>query len=58
MINSYSRGHKIYFDGTDWRYCDNEQLLDINKPCARCGCGVQRPFVLINTKNDDVITIR
>lgn len=38
MINSYSRGHRIYFDGTDWRYCDNEQLLDINRPCARCGC--------------------
>ena len=37
MIQSYSRGHKIYFDGTVWRYKDNNDIADHDRPCARCG---------------------
>ena len=37
MINSYSRGHKIYYDGKDWRYVDNNAVVDNMRPCKRCG---------------------
>ena len=37
MVKSYSRGHEIYHDGKEWRYVDNNQILDINRPCKRCG---------------------
>jgi hypothetical protein len=37
-VQSYSRGHRVYFDGTSWRYCDNNALLsDENRPCTCCG---------------------
>lgn len=37
MINSYSRGHKIYYDGKDWRYIDNNEVVNNMRPCKRCG---------------------
>lgn len=37
MIKSYSRGWEIYFDGINWRYTDNNDILDPNRPCKRCG---------------------
>lgn len=36
MVTSYSRGHKIYYQNA-WKYCDNDQPLDIFRPCKRCG---------------------
>jgi hypothetical protein len=36
MITSYSRGHKIYFNG-QWRYADNNQIVSEERPCIRCG---------------------
>lgn len=39
MIKSHSRGWEIYFDGINWRYCDNDEIvngLDL-RPCKRCG---------------------
>ena len=36
---SHSRGHTIFYDGRDWRYCDNnKKLQDEKRPCIRCGC--------------------
>ena len=37
MVTSYSRGHKIYYDGKDWRYVDNNEILNDKRPCKRCG---------------------
>lgn len=37
MITSYSRGHKIYFDGTEWRFADNNEIDDGLRTCKRCG---------------------
>jgi len=38
MITSHYRGHKIYYDGYIWRYCDNNKLTaEEERPCARCG---------------------
>ena len=38
MVKSYSRGHEIFFDGSIWRYCDNDNPLDSEeRPCKRCG---------------------
>lgn len=37
MIKSYSRGWEIYFDGTNWRYSDNNKIADDSRPCKRCG---------------------
>jgi hypothetical protein len=35
---SHSRGHQIYFDGSDWRYSDNNALLSSEtRLCIRCG---------------------
>lgn len=36
-ITSHERGHLIYYDGTDWRYSDNDDVIDDSRPCARCG---------------------
>jgi len=37
-VLSHSRGHAIYFDGSEWRYVDNEKLLrDEERACIRCG---------------------
>ena len=38
MVTSYSRGHKIYLDGTDWRFTDNNEIDDGVRTCKRCGC--------------------
>jgi len=37
MITAYSRGHKIYYDGKDWRYLDNGDIDTNSRPCIRCG---------------------
>jgi hypothetical protein len=37
MITSYSRGHKIYFDGIDWRFCDSHEIDDHTRSCKHCG---------------------
>lgn len=38
MIKSYRRGWEIYYDGQNWRYCDNHKLVDDEeRPCKRCG---------------------
>ncbi|MBH1941655.1 hypothetical protein I5677_12200 [Mobilitalea sibirica] len=37
MTKSYSRGHEIYYDGTDWRYTNNEKVIDEHRPCKKCG---------------------
>lgn len=38
MITSHYRGHKIYYDGYIWRYCDNNKsTTEEERPCARCG---------------------
>lgn len=37
MAKGYSRGWEIYYDGNNWRYSDNHQLLDTMRPCAKCG---------------------
>ena len=34
---AYARGHKIFYNGTEWRYEDNGEIIDHNRPCARCG---------------------
>lgn len=37
MVKSYSRGHEIYYDGEHWRYTDNNEMWNDNRPCKRCG---------------------
>jgi hypothetical protein len=37
MVYSYCRGHKIYYDNKDWRYCDSNELLNNRRECAKCG---------------------
>ena len=37
MIYSHSRGHKTYFDGNNWRYVDNNEIVNDMRPCKRCG---------------------
>ena len=37
MVTAYRRGHKIYYDGSMWRYCDDNSSADIDRPCIRCG---------------------
>ena len=37
MATAYSRGHKIYYDGTDWRFVDTNEIDDHKRPCKRCG---------------------
>lgn len=38
MLRSYSRGWEIYYDGIDWRYSDNNEKINPNRPCKKCGC--------------------
>ena len=34
MITAYITGHKIYYDGNNWRYCDNNvKIEDEIKKC-------------------------
>lgn len=37
MITSQCRGHEIYFDGTEWRFVENNQVMDNKRPCKKCG---------------------
>lgn len=37
MVMGYSRGHEIYYDGTNWRYVDNNEIENDSRPCKRCG---------------------
>ena len=37
MVTAYSRGWNIYYDGTNWLYCDNDKICDDSRPCKRCG---------------------
>lgn len=37
MITSYSRGHKIYYDGECWRYYDNKEIVNNDRVCKKCG---------------------
>jgi len=37
VVYSYSRGHKIYFDKNVWRYADNNDIADYERPCISCG---------------------
>lgn len=37
MVTSYSRGWEIYFDGKNWRYCDNNEIDNDLRPCKKCG---------------------
>lgn len=37
MVKSCSRGHEIYYDGDNWRYCDDNTIYDDSRPCKRCG---------------------
>lgn len=38
MIKAHSRGWDIYYDGTDWRYLDNDKIHDDSRPCKKCKC--------------------
>lgn len=37
MITSYRRGHAIHCDGNAWRYTDNDDIANYDRPCTRCG---------------------
>lgn len=37
MVKSYSRGWEIYYDGEHWRYVDNNEIDDGERPCKLCG---------------------
>lgn len=37
MVKGHSRGWDIYYDGKDWRYADNDKIMDDSRPCKRCG---------------------
>ena len=37
MTTTYSRGHKIYWNGKDWRYVDDDSLYNDQRTCKRCG---------------------
>lgn len=37
MVTTHFRGHKAYWDGSNWRYADNDEIADYDRPCVRCG---------------------
>lgn len=37
MVTSFSRGYEIYFKNNLWYYKDNGKLIDIKRPCKKCG---------------------
>lgn len=37
MTKTYLRGWEVYFDGSDWRYTDTNEIFNDSKPCKRCG---------------------
>ena len=40
MVTSYSRGHLTYYgwNTNNWRYSDNNEIVNDNRPCKKCGC--------------------
>lgn len=36
MITTFSRGHKIYYDGKVWRYMDNGEVDNDKRLCLKC----------------------
>ncbi len=36
MILSLKRGHQIKFAYNQWRYSDNKENIDTERPCVRC----------------------
>ena len=40
MATSYSRGHLTYYDWDtkNWRYSDNNEIVNDTRPCKKCGC--------------------
>ena len=41
MATSHSRGHLIYYDWNteNWRYSDNNEIVNNDRPCKKCGHG-------------------
>jgi len=37
MVRAYARGNEIYFNKNQWRYIEDDTILDDSKPCVRCG---------------------
>lgn len=37
MIKGYIRGNRIYFDGNDYRFVDDDSICNDDHPCVRCG---------------------
>ncbi len=38
MSTSHHRGHKIYWDGKEWRFMDNNgPVMDNERSCKHCG---------------------
>lgn len=37
MVSSCSRGHETYYKNLSWYYSDNNELVDYDRPCKRCG---------------------
>lgn len=37
MVKTYLRGWELYYDGENWRYVDNDEIIDYSRPCKKCG---------------------
>lgn len=37
MVKAHDRGHEIFYDGLNWRYCDDNSFDNYERPCKRCG---------------------
>lgn len=35
-VSSYTRGHKIIWNGDEWAYVDNGSPISEERPCTRC----------------------
>lgn len=35
-VISFKRGHRIFYDGSFWRYEDDSSIADYERPCVRC----------------------
>lgn len=36
MVEGYFRGHLCWYDGSEWRYCDDDTIYDDSRPCPQC----------------------
>jgi hypothetical protein len=36
MPTGFDRGHKIFYDGENWRYCYNSEIATMDRPCIKC----------------------